>query len=42
MERLYSKIQYLGKEGKLKECKGSSIRIWKKTKCRSWKIRKVR
>ena len=42
MERVYSRIWYLGERGRLKECKRSSSKFWRKYECRSKQTRKVR
>ena len=35
LERIYSRVWFMGKEGRLGEHKGSSSRIWRKDECRS-------
>ena len=42
MERIYSKAWYIGKRRELEKCKISSSRVWRKTECRSKKVRKVK
>ena len=42
MEEIYSRIQFLEKEGGSRECKGDSSRAWEEVKCRSKKTRAVR
>ena len=41
MERVYSREQYLGEGGGLKEYKGSSGNIWREDECRSKITREV-
>ena len=35
LKRIYSRVWFMGKEGRLGEHKGSSSRIWRMNECRS-------
>ena len=38
MEGIYSKAQYLGKEKRIRKCRGSTRGIQRKNKCRSKEV----
>ena len=42
MEGVYSRIQYMGEEGRFRKCKGSVRRIQREDECRSKETRKIR